>query len=135
MSAQELLARFLDGTLEPAAFTHEQHVRVAYLLLRERPLPETLIALRDGLIRLATKAGHPEKYNETITFAFAALINERMARPSGSWEDFARTNADLLVWPRELLGALYDPSTLGSPEARRIFLLPRRASTLRRTGT
>jgi hypothetical protein len=122
-----LLASFLDGTIALDAFTHETHVRVTYLLLRDRPLPETMIALRDGLRRLAARAGHPEKYHETITFAFAALISERLARDSSaSWSDFARANADLLGWRAgSVLDGLYDSRTLASEEARRSFLLPR----------
>ena len=124
---EALLASFLDGTIALDAFGHETHVQVTYLLLRDRPLPETMIAMRDGLRRLAARAGHPEKYHETITFAFTAVINERMQRGSyGSWSDFARANADLFGWSRgSVLDGLYDPRTLASEEARRSFLLPR----------
>ena len=127
MSDRALLRSFLDGSIDPATFSHEVHVRVTYLLLRDRPLPETLIALRDGLRRLAAKAGHPEKYHETITFAFAAIINERVQRSSArDWEAFARDNVDLLTWHAgSVLREFYDPQLLHTDEARRTFVLPR----------
>jgi hypothetical protein len=127
MNDATLLTAFLEGTIDPASFSHETHVRVTFLLLRERPLPETLIALRDGLTQIATKAGHPEKYHETITFAFAAIINERMQRGlAADWSAFAQSNADLLSWRSGgLLLERYDPATLHTDEARRMFVLPR----------
>ena len=127
MDEGRLLAGFLDGTLDTAAFTHREHVQVTYLLLRDRPYPETLIALRDGLRRLTARDGHPEKYHETITFAFAAIVNERMRAGAGaSWQEFAAANADLLDWrARSALDAHYDRDMLFSDEARHTFLLPR----------
>ncbi|HKE19828.1 MAG TPA: hypothetical protein VKB80_33360 [Kofleriaceae bacterium] len=129
MDDTTLLTGFLDGTLDTTGFTHREHVQLTYLLLRERPLPEALIALRDGLRRLTARDGHPEKYHETITFAFAALVNERMRAVGGagaSWQEFAAGNADLLDWrPRSALDAFYDRATLLGDEARRTFLLPR----------
>ncbi len=127
MDDRTLRTRFLEGTLDPEGFMHATHVRLTYLLLRERALPETLIALRDGLSRLASAAGHPEKYHETITFAFAAVINERMQRGDpGDFEAFARMHPDLLEWGSgSVLSQLYSPNTLAEPSARRTFLLPR----------
>jgi hypothetical protein len=127
MDDTALLTAFLDGTLDTAGFTHREHVRVTYLLLRERPYPETLIALRDGLRRLTARDGRPDKYHETITFAFTALVNERMRAGSAqTWQEFAAGNPDLLEWRgSSALDALYDRGTLLSDEARRTFLLPR----------
>ena len=127
MTEQALLDSFLAGTIDLDSFNHEVHVQVTYLLLRERPLPETLIAMRDGLKRLASRAGHPEKYHETIAFAFAAIVNERMQR-SGTkeWPAFAAENADLLRWHSDsVLQQFYDPKLLHADEARQTFLLPR----------
>lgn len=122
-----LLERFLAGTLDPAGFTHADHVHLTYLLLSERPLPETMIALRDGLSHLAAAAGVPDKYHETITFAFATVMNERMARTeTKTWEAFAAANPDLLTWGEtSVLDRFYPKETLADPDARRTFRLPR----------
>jgi len=93
---------FEEGRIEPARFPHREHVRVSYELLERHPFPEALLHLARGLRRLATKAGRPEVYHETITAAFLALIAER--RLSGDhedWEDFAARNPDL--FRKELL--------------------------------
>ena len=128
-----LLTQFLENTVDLETFDHAAHVRVTYLLLRDRPLPETMIALRDGLKRIAARAGKPEKYHETVTFAFAAVINSRI-RAGDSWDAFARENADLFAW-RGVLDRIYDRETLGSDAARRSFVLPLSSSRSTSTST
>jgi hypothetical protein len=93
-----VLADFEADRIDPARFSHREHVRVSYELLERHPFPEALLHLARGLRQLAAKAGRPEVYHETITAAFLALIAER--RLSGnywSWEDFAARNPDLMA--------------------------------------
>ena len=81
----DVLADFEAGRIDPAQFSHREHVRVGYELLERHPFPEALLHLARGLRRLAGQAGRPEVYHETITAAFLALIAERRLGP-----DFAR---------------------------------------------
>jgi hypothetical protein len=82
------------------------------------------------LKRFAAFNGHPGLYHETITWAFLFLIHERMAdgEESETWEAFAARNQDLLTWKPSALDRYYDPETLQSERARRLFVLPRRMS-------
>lgn len=122
----DLLAEFEAGRVDPARFPHRAHVEVGYKLLERHPFPEALLQLARGLRELATKAGKPGVYHETITAAFLALIAER--RLSGcftDWEDFAARNPDL--FRKELLADIYEPALLRSALARQTFILPRRS--------
>jgi hypothetical protein len=123
-----LLAEFEAGRVDPAAFPHRAHVEVGYELLQRHPYPEALLHLARGLRRLATRAGRPEVYHETITAAFLAVIAERRLEAAApGWEDFAARNPDLLQ--KNLLENFYDPALLNSALARQTFVLPRRASS------
>ena len=129
----ELLAGFATGTLPPGDFHHADHVRVAWLLLREHPVLEVLARFSQGLRRLAAAAGKPGLYHETVTWAFVLLIQERMARGGmggtggiNTWDAFAAENPDLLTWQPSILDAYYEKETLASELARRVFLLPDR---------
>jgi hypothetical protein len=83
-----------------------------------------------GLKLLATKAGRPEVYHETITVAFLALIGERRARSSGqNWFEFKANNPDL--FDKRCLEKWYRPEQLASDLARRTFCLPQRAAILK----
>jgi hypothetical protein len=78
------------------------------------------------LKRFAAAQGKPDRYHETITWAFLLLIRERIARARRTqrWEEFAAGNADLFVWKGGVLATLYRPETLDSDLARRTFILP-----------
>lgn len=119
------LADFEAGRADPATFSHREHVRMSFELLERYSFPEALFRLAQGLRQLATDAGDPGKYHETITVAFLSLIAERrLAGGFTGWENFAKKNPDLLR--KEMLAAFYDPAVLESSAARETFILPRR---------
>jgi hypothetical protein len=57
------------------------------------------------------------------------LMAERMrAHRAESWEEFASSNADLLVWKGGVIEKYYTKQALESDLARRVFVLPDRVS-------
>jgi hypothetical protein len=127
----ELIARFEDGSLAGQEFHHVEHVRVAYLYLCRYPVLEALHRFSTSLMNFAARMGAPERYNETITWAFLFLIRDRMARTGGkpSWIEFEANNQDLLNWQDHVLKKYYNTETLSSDLARRTFLFPDKASS------
>lgn len=121
-SAEELLHALERCDL--AAFSHEQHVHVAWHLLGRSGLAATLERLPRLLRAYAASKGRPELYHETITFAFLCLVHERLAGDEpGSWMRFRERHADL--FDRELLTRYYPDDVLRSERARQMFVLPR----------
>ncbi len=119
---------FEATTLPEASFRHRDHVRLAWLYLRDLPPAAALARFSDGLRRYAGALGKASRYHETITWAYLLLIHERRERlgPHDSFETFAGANPDLLAWKPSILDALYRPETISSDLARRTFLLPDR---------
>ena len=70
---------------------------------------------------MASRAGRPEAYHETITVAFLSLVAERMSEAM-DFESFASLNSDLL--DKHVLTRWYRPERLASDRARRTFVLP-----------
>ena len=119
---RELIAAFED--LSHSVLTHPEHVRLAWLYLLDAPLSKVLEEFPERLKRYAESKGAPDLYHETITWAFLALINERMNRGGHtSWREFADSNPDL--FERSCLERYYSPEVLASPLAREVFVLPR----------
>ncbi len=117
------LERFLRGQVAPSAFTHREHVRMAYELLRRHDFVETALHYSRALRSLVHRAGAPEKFNQTLTIAFLSLVAERLQNSDRrDFESFAEANPDLL--DRSALGRLYSAERLWSEAARRTFLLP-----------
>lgn len=130
MSDDAFLKALAACTLPESEFGHSQHVRLAYLLLREHDLYSAMRATRTLLSRFAESLGRADRYHETITMAFVIAIHARQQETGdlGSWPAFAATHPDLL--DRAFLLRHYGPGELGSPSARRYFVLPERTPAL-----
>jgi hypothetical protein len=119
------LRAFESCTLRP--FRHRDHLRVAWLYLRAAPFEEAALRFVGGIKRFAAALGATTKYHETITWAYLALVAERMHDGRArSFDDFARGNADLFDHESGALSEMYDARTLDSERARVVFVLPRR---------
>ena len=128
MTDEELKEQFERGTLPHECFHHEEHLRVAFLYLKEYPVLQALQAFSAALRRFATINGKPQRYHETITWAYVFLIRERITRAERvqDWAEFARNNPDLLRWNNGLLQRYYRDDTLQSDLARTTFVFPDR---------
>ena len=125
LTESELRARFEDLTLRAEDLSHAEHVRLAWTYLRELPLLDVLRVFPENLKRFAESIGAAQIYNETVTWAFLMLIDERMdAARDASWAEFIEANQDLLS--KRILERYYTPETLASEPAKRRFVLPDR---------
>ena len=132
MTDAEFVRAFENCALPPGSFHHADHVRLAWLYLRDKPFAAALEAFCVGLRRFAASVGKPGLYHETITWFYLLLIRERRARLAAghAWEEFAAANADLLDWKNSILKKHYREETLQSDFARRVFVLPDRGLPL-----
>jgi len=117
------LERFVRGAIDPAAFPHREHVRMAFEMLRRHDFAETVWLFSKTLRTMTTRAGRPQAFHQTITIAFLALVAERMELDGGSdFATFARANPD--VFATEALARWYPRERLAADVTRRIFVLP-----------
>ena len=120
--AQKLDALIAD-TLAPSEFSHLDHVGVGYEALRGHEFFEAVTIVAQGLSRLTQRAGVPEKYNATLTFAAMSLIAERMkTAPCATVEEFVKRDGSL--FSGGFLKAQFPDPRLDSALAREIALLP-----------
>ena len=127
MDDRELVRAFESCTLSPDAFTHREHVRLAWAYLREHSLFESLRLFAEGLKRYTASLGKSDRYHETITCAYLFLIHERMQRAGGNARDFdafAAANEDLFARTPPILARYYRDETLQSSLARATFVMP-----------
>lgn len=118
---------FEAARIEPGEFHHEDHVRIAWLYLRDHGLLESIRRYSQGLRRLTKKFGVAAKYHETITWFFLMQVAERIeAGDAADWDAFRARNPDLFGGWSELLGRYYTQARIESAAARRSFLLPDR---------
>lgn len=126
MTEAELVTAVESRTLPIDAFTHAEHVRLAWSYLKRLPVLSALATFRDTLQGFAAHHGKATLYHETITVAYMLMVLERMAGPTGeaSWEEFAGRNPDLLVWKNGPFFQHYSADVLQDPRARATFVMP-----------
>lgn len=126
MNDREFVAAIENCAISCRDFHHADHVRLAWLYLRDHSLLDAIERFTRSLRRFAAHCGGAGKYHETITWAYLLLIHERVQRDDapGDWEAFRAANADLFDWRPSILERYYAPQTLRSDLARRIFVLP-----------
>ncbi len=125
---RDALDAFRAGTLPASRFHHADHVRMAWVYVREYGLDEALRQFAADLKHFAVAKGVPGLYHATITTAYLAILAERVTgTPTDDWDSFAAAHPDLLRWKPGVLDTYYSPERLGSPAARTQFLLPDRA--------
>ncbi|HYT65784.1 MAG TPA: hypothetical protein VEL51_05160 [Vicinamibacterales bacterium] len=81
MSDEEFARAFERGDVPPSAFSHQCHVRLAWVYLHESPTFDAALArVREGIQRFAAAAGASNKYHETITVLWMQLLDAARSR-------------------------------------------------------
>ena len=128
MTDDEFLLALEKCELPESDFGHAAHVRAAYLYLRAEGFAGALERTRRAIRNFARHLGKPERYHETITVAYLALIQQHRCQrgDGGGWAAFERDNPELLQ--PGLLLEYYPKAQLESDLARQVFVLPRSIS-------
>jgi hypothetical protein len=123
-----LVRAFESQAIDPAQFRHREHLHVAWCYLRELPLEEALARYVRYLRQLAAALGVPGKFHATMTWGYVVLLHAAMeAAPDATFDELLAGNPALADHRAGALHAFYDREQLASDEARRRFVLPRRA--------
>ena len=118
---KEFLSSFEQCSLGSKCWTHAAHIRMGWLVLQEENSFESALKrIRQGIQRF-NASNNSIGYHETITVAFAQIINERR-QLGDSWEMFAEKNRDL--FEKSFLANYYSKALLASDEARASFVEP-----------
>src|SRR4051812_2364989 len=124
MYDEGLWAAFAEAALRHEQWTHEAHVRTAFLFLQRFPLDEAHLRFRAGIIRLNERHGIVETsargYFETLTRVWLVIVSDARQRSK------ADSSLELLAACPELLDRglalrYYSEARLKSVRARSIF--------------
>lgn len=125
MSDAALIAAFEACTIPKTEWTHEAHVRTAWIYLTTRSYDDALAALRSGIPKYNRSLGNTTGYHDTITVAFARIIAARIDKfPASGFDEFRRLNDDLFCKSPSPLARYYSKDRLSSAEAIESFIEP-----------
>lgn len=123
-----LWAAFHDQTLPAAAWTHREHLRVAFLYMQRYALDEAHILMRVGIIRLNAAHGLVETpargYHDTLTRAWLVLIAASRGDAPALAGSAGFIDAHASRLSRDAMLRHYSRERIFSPEARARFVEP-----------
>jgi len=116
---------FADAVLDPAVFTHEAHLRLAWIHLNKYGLETAIENIVQQLKRYTTAVGAADKYNETVTIAAVYAVQHFKIRSTHTdFATFLSENSQLKTNFKDLLHTHYQTDIFRSAHARTTFLEP-----------
>lgn len=115
--------KFADCSLPPSFFTHEAHLRLAWIHLRQYGLAQAISTLRTQIQRYALHYGAKQKYHETITVASVKIMHQFMQDSQA--ETFADCMAAHPALQQDFMGLLqqhYSIDLLKDANARTTYI-------------
>ena len=124
-SNDDFLQQFETKTLPPDEFTHNGHLRLAWLYIRQYPLETAIKKITQGINDYANSLGAADKFHYTITEALVRIMHQRIEqKPDDDFESFLSVNSDLISDALSVLYNYYSPDYLHSANAKIAFQQP-----------
>jgi N-acetylglutamate synthase-like GNAT family acetyltransferase len=96
LSDDEFEKQFCDATLSPALFSHEAHLRLAWLHLKKYGIDAAITHITSQLKNYVEHWGAKDKYNEPLTIAAIRCVDAlRKETLSSGFLQFIRVNGQL----------------------------------------
>lgn len=117
--------QFEHGTLDPTLFSHEAHLRLAWMYIGKYGVDQAIRNICRQIEAFDQKFGDGTKYNVTVTVAAVRAVHHFMQQSTApTFASFIAENLRLKNNFKELLGQHYSWDVFNDELARKIFLEP-----------
>jgi N-formylglutamate deformylase len=117
--------RFNNCTLNPSLFTHEAHLRLAWINIDMYGIDIASINIQKQLEQFVAAVGAQDKYNKTLTLAALKTVNHfKLKSKSKTFKEFINEFPRLKTSFRELITSHYSFDIYNSALTKKEFLQP-----------
>lgn len=121
----EFVQQLQQCKLDPAAFSHEAHLRLAWINIKQYGLSEAEKNIQHQLQNYVAALGAENKYNKTLTIAAIKMVYHFMLRSkTDDFQEFLVAFPRLKSHFKELLHKHYSFDIFHSEEAKKKYLEP-----------
>jgi len=125
MTDQEFVHLFETGKLSPSLFTHEAHLRLAYIYLKNFGEKTAINKCCEGIRQFDRLHGDGTKFHKTLTVASVKAVRHFMQKSrsttfDGMIAEFPRLKTSF----KQLLNQHYAFDLLKNPEAKTEYVAP-----------
>ena len=125
LSDAAFLQQFANCQLPPSLFSHEAHLRFAWLHLEQYELEEAIQRVADQIMNYVTALGAVDKFNMTLTVAAVRAVHHfRQRSETTRFLDFIGAFPQLKNNFKGLLASHYTTDIYQSPLAKTTYLEP-----------
>jgi hypothetical protein len=112
-------------TLDPDLFTHEAHLRLAWVHITKYGLNKAIVNIVAQLVNYTIAIGERTIYNETVTIAAVKIVYHFMLKSqTDNFKDFIAENSRLKHNFKELIASHYRTDIFSSESAKSVYLEP-----------
>lgn len=125
LTDEEFARQFANCTLPTAMFTHEAHLRLAWIHLKQYNEEQAIENICTQILAYATYAGAPGKYHTTITVAAIKAVHHFMQQSADpDFRTFIARYPQLSTDFKSLLSTHYSFDIFKSAEAKKHYIAP-----------
>ena len=117
--------QFCNGTMDPAIFTHEAHLRLAWIHVRNYGVEKAIQNITVQLLNFVQVAGAAGKYNKTLTIAAIKAVSHFISKSGAdNFYDFIHEFPRLKYNFKDLMAFHYQQDIYQSEKAKTTWLEP-----------
>ena len=121
----EFKTTFEAKTFNPKLFTHEAHVRLAWIYLNTYDVEQAIEAFCTQFVDFVTLYKAKGKYNKTLTIAAIYIINHfKTKSASGDFKTFILEYPELVTEFKHLIELHYSLDVYASVQAKQYYIEP-----------
>jgi hypothetical protein len=121
----EFERQFSACSLDPAIFSHEAHIRLAWIHIKKYGIDRAIENVTAHLQNFVASLGATDKYNKTVTIsAVRAVYHFVLKSRTNTFQSFISENPRLKNNFRELLAHHYSTDIFKSEKAKQEYLEP-----------
>ena len=125
LSDQEFEKQFIDCKLNPSIFSHEAHLRLAWINIYQYGIEQAEVNIQEQLQHFVAHVGAKDKYNATLTVAAIRAVGHFMKKSNDdNFIEFIKEYPQLKGNFKALISSHYSFDVFNSAKAKEEFLEP-----------
>ncbi len=124
-SDTEFEMQFADASLPPHLFTHEAHLRLAWIHINSYEQTVAIEQISSQILKFATRHGDPNKFDATVTVAAIKIVHHFIQKSKTIYfKDFIKEFPGLKYNFKEILDQHYGFDIFDSEKAKKEYIQP-----------
>lgn len=125
LTDEEFELQFANSSLDPKLFSHEAHIRLAWIHIKKYGVNKAIDNIRKQLQKYVQNSGISDKYNETLTIAAIKAVNHFIQKSDyQTFDEFISDNEKLKANFKVIIGQHYSFDIFQSIEAKEKYFEP-----------